>query len=154
MELGRLFARDLARWRQQVEAFPDTASLWRTAGGFTNPAGTLALHVEGNLREYVGRQLGRIPYARNRDLEFRARDVERPEILDRLTSLAEAIPAVVAALTPAQLDADFPEPYDGLTLSARQFLVHLFGHANYHLGQVDALRRVVTGNGALKLAGL
>jgi len=31
---------------------------------------------------------------------------------------------------------------------------HLCGHMNWHLGQIDYLRRALTGNGAVKLAGL
>ena len=57
-ELAALFARDIARLIQELQAFPDTASVWKTAPGVTNAAGTLALHLEGNLRDYIGRQLG------------------------------------------------------------------------------------------------
>jgi hypothetical protein len=39
-------------------------------------------------------------------------------------------------------------------LSTRQFLIHLSGHLNYHLGQIDYLRRVTTGAGAIPLATL
>ena len=58
-ELAALFARDLRRLQQQLDAFPDDATVWATAPGVTNSAATLALHLEGNLREYIGRQLGR-----------------------------------------------------------------------------------------------
>jgi hypothetical protein len=37
----------------------------------------------------------------------------------------------------------------GEPLTTRQFVVHLYGHLNYHLGQIDYLRRVLTGDGAL-----
>jgi hypothetical protein len=33
-------------------------------------------------------------------------------------------------------------------------LVHLNGHLNYHLGQMDYLRRAITGHGAIHLAEL
>jgi hypothetical protein len=153
-ELAALYARDLTRLAQEVRAFPDTASLWRTAPGVSNAGGTLALHLESNLREYVGRQLGGIGFERDRAREFAVRDVPREELVWRVEVLREVIPGVLRALTPAQLDADFPEPYDGGPLSTRQFLIHLLGHLNYHLGQLDSLRRVTTGQGALPLAGL
>ena len=144
VELAALFARDLARWRQEIEAFPDTPALWRTAPGVANAAGTLALHLDGNLREYVGRRLGGLPYGRDRGLEFSARGVDQAEIVRRLEALCGLIPRIVAGLTPAQLDATYPEPYDGALLSTRQFVLHLYGHAGYHLGQVNSLRRLVT----------
>jgi uncharacterized damage-inducible protein DinB len=37
----------------------------------------------------------------------------------------------------------------GEPLTNRQFVTHLYGHLNYHLGQIDYLRRVLTGEGAL-----
>jgi hypothetical protein len=64
------------------------------------------------------------------------------------------VPRVVAALSTAQLDAIYPEPYDNQPISTRQLLIHLNGHLNYHLGQMDYLRRFVTGNGAIELAAL
>ena len=43
----------------------------------------------------------------------------------------------------------FPENVLGEPLTNRQFVTHLYGHLNYHLGQIDYLRRVLTGEGAL-----
>ena len=153
-ELAALFARDLTRLRQEIEAFPDTATLWATAPGVSNAAGTLALHLEGNLREYVGRQVGRIDYRRDRPAEFNTRDMTREELARRAAALGVEIPAVIAGLTDAELAAAFPEVVLGVPMSTRQFLIHLSGHLNYHLGQMDYLRRVSTGNGAIPLAGL
>ena len=153
-ELAALFARDIARLIQELRAFPDTDAIWKTAPGVTNAAGTLALHLEGNLREYIGRQLGQIDYTRDRPLEFSARGVAREELIARLEAVRNSIPAVIAALTPEQLDATYPENVLKTPLTTRQFLIHLLGHLNYHLGQVDYLRRFATGHGAIELAAL
>ena len=153
-ELAALYLRDLSRLLQELRAFPDTPALWRVAPGLTNAAGTLALHLEGNLREYIGRQLGQIPYQRDRPLEFGARGVEQAELIGRIEGVRDTVPPVIGALSPALLDAVYPEPYDGSLISTRHFLIHLSGHLNYHLGQIDSLRRVTTGGGALSLAGL
>jgi hypothetical protein len=72
----------------------------------------------------------------------------------RVSSLRTDIPPIVAALPAAALDEPYPERVLGVPMSSRQFLVHLLGHLNYHLGQIDYLRRVTTGNGAISLAGL
>lgn len=153
-ELAALYSRDLARLIQELQAFPNTASLWETAPGVTNAAGTLALHLEGNLREYVGRQLGGLDYTRQRPLEFSTRGTEQQELIRRLTSVRMAIPPVIATLTDAQLNAESGEQINGQTTTNRQFLFHLLGHLNYHLGQVDYQRRFATGDGAIELAAL
>lgn len=153
-ELAALFARDLARLIQELGAFPDSASVWKTAPGVTNAAGTLALHLEGGLRHFIGWHLGKIQYKRDRPLEFSARGVAQSELIARLESVREMVPKVIAGLSESELDADFPEVVLDKPLSTRQWLIHLNGHLNYHLGQVDYLRRFATGNGAIDLAGL
>jgi len=153
-ELAALFARDIARLIQELTAFPDTASVWKTTPGVSNAAGTLALHLEGNLREYIGRQLGQIDYTRDRPLEFSARDVDRDQLIARLEAVKAQIPPVIAALSDAQLDAIYPENVMGKPMTTRQFLIHLEAHLNYHLGQLDYLRRFITGSGAIPLAAL
>jgi hypothetical protein len=153
-DLAALFARDLARLVQELQAFPDTASLWTTAPGVTNAAGTLALHLEGNLCEYVGRQLGQIPYTRDRPLEFSQRSVEQAELVARIEAVRDSVPQVLDGLSDDALAATYPEKMFGSPMSTLQVLMHLNGHLNYHLGQIDYLRRTTTGNGAIALAAL
>ena len=147
-ELTALFRRDLARLVRQLDALDD-ARLWQVVPGVTNSAGNLMLHLNGNLREFVGRQIGGVPYVRDRAREFAARDVPRQEMTAALTELASLIPGVIERMTDARWDETFPENVLGEPLTNRQFVVHLYGHLNYHLGQIDYLRRVLTGDGAL-----
>ena len=151
-ELAALYARDLTRLAQELGSIRNAAALWQVAPGISNSVGTLALHLEGNLREYVGRQLGGLDYRRDRPLEFSARDVDGSELVRRIEAVREMVRGVIEAMTPASLEAPIPEPFAGRTMAARELLMHLYGHLNYHLGQVDYVRRVVTGEGAIPLA--
>jgi uncharacterized damage-inducible protein DinB len=151
-ELAALFTRDLTRLLQEARAFPDTESIWTTAPGVANAAGTLLLHLEGNLREYIGRLVGGIDYTRDRPLEFSARGVERAELVTRIEAVHEMVPRVLAGLSPETLDATFPDTLGGANVSTRHYLMHLQAHLNYHLGQIDYLRRFVTGDGAIALS--
>jgi hypothetical protein len=152
-ELARQFRSDLLRLHQQVAAFPDDATLWQVLPGVTNSAGNLLLHLEGNLREYIGRQLGEISYSRNRPLEFSASGISRSELSSRVMDLAERIPAVIVGLSSEQMARQYPEVVLAGPLSTSEFLIHLYGHLNWHLGQVDYLRRILTGERALAEAG-
>lgn len=142
-DLARLFRRDLAKLGKQIESFPNNEGLWQTLPGVTNTAGNLTLHLEGNLREFVGRQLGQVPYTRNRELEFSAQGVSQDELGTRLTDLGQAIPSVIESLSDEQLEAEYPQVVLGAPTSTREFLIHLYGHLNWHLGQVDYLRRIL-----------
>lgn len=152
-ELAALFRRDLTRLVQELSAFPE-GSVWSVLPPITNSAGNLALHIEGNLREYIGRQLGNVAYGRQRNLEFSLRGLAKVELLGRLEVVKELIPGIVAGLSARQLDSIYPENVLGVPLSTRQFLVALYGHLNYHLGQIDYLRRIVTQGATIEFAGL
>lgn len=152
--LAPLFRRDLTRLGQQVEAFPGDDVLWQTTPHFTNPPGNLVLHLEGNLREYVGRQLGNVPYVRDRPAEFSTRGVSKQELTERVAELRQLIPSVVEKLSPEEMQKDYPEVVLELAMSTAAFLIHLYGHLSWHLGQIDSQRRALTGGGAIRLAGL
>ncbi len=153
-DLAALYTRDLTRLIQEISAFPDTATLWQTRAGITNSAGNLALHLEGNLREFIGRILGKADFARDRPREFSDSGIEQQDLIVRLTAVRDEIPPVIANLSGDDLDAAYPELYAGAPISTRRMLIHLAGHLNYHLGQIDYLRRVLTGDGAISLAAL
>lgn len=153
-ELAALFKRDLSRLIQELEAFDSDSQLWEKTEGVSNSAGNLALHLEGNLREYVGRQLGSISYQRQREQEFSASDVSRTELVRRLGEVRDTVAPVIANLSDQRLKEPFPEQVTGREWTIQQFIFHLLAHLNYHLGQVDYLRRFLTKKSAISLASL
>jgi hypothetical protein len=117
---------------------------------YHDSAGNLTLHIGGNLRENIGRQLGGVPYARDRAKEFSARAIPRDELLAHVESLGLTIPAVIEQLTHQQLEEEYPEVVLEKPMRTQQFLIHLYGHLNWHVGQIDSIRRIGTGDSAIK----
>lgn len=152
--LAALYARDLKRLIQELQAFPSDGILWQRAPGVKNSAGNLVLHLEGNLREFVGRQLGGVAYNRTRDREFALKDLSRDDLVQRMEQVKELVAQVVARLSDHDLAAAYPEQVLEARLSSLDFLVHLHGHLNFHLGQIDYLRRILTEGSAVAFAGL
>jgi hypothetical protein len=144
--VGSILDRDLNALRREIEAYSDEADLWRTVPGIINPAGTLVLHLAGNLQHFIGAQLGGTHYVRDRAAEFARRDVPRTELLREIEAARAAVKVGLATLSPAQLVGEFPEPVAGMRLATGEYLVHLATHVAYHLGQVDFHRRVLTGS--------
>jgi len=142
-DLAALFSRDLDRMVEQIREFPDDEALWKTPPGITNSAGTLAAHIDGNLREFIGRQLGGVSYTRDRPLEFSVRGVPKNELIERIAELRELIPSIVENLSEAQLEATYPQEVFGSPIRTGEFLLHLYGHLNWHRGQLDYLRRIL-----------
>ncbi|MFL6260827.1 MAG: DinB family protein [Thermoanaerobaculia bacterium] len=144
--LRRTISRDLQTFQREIELFPNDDAVWRTVPGIANPAGTLALHVCGNLRHYLGAVLGGSGYVRDRDAEFSLRGVPRRELVENLLGTHETVTRVLQTLSPESLLTPYPEPVAGV-LRTDWFLLHLGTHLAFHLGQAGYLRRMITGDG-------
>ena len=138
--------RDLRTLTREIAAYADERDLWRMVPGVPNSAGTLALHLAGNIQHYLGARLGGTAYVRDRAAEFAERGVPRAELLARI----EAARAAVRAAAAAELDisADFPEIISDARIVTEDYLLHLCTHFAFHLGQLDYHRRFVTGDAA------
>jgi hypothetical protein len=145
-KIEKFLLRELGALRREVESYPDELLLWALPPGLPNSAGTLALHIAGNLRHYIGARLGGSGYVRDREEEFAARDVPRAALLDRLAAAEEAIRTTLHGLSEERLAEPYPEAIRGHPLETGDFLVHLAVHLGYHLGQVSYHRRLVTGD--------
>ena len=139
-----LFNRDLNRLYKDIEAYTDEALLWQQAEGISNSAGNLCLHLVGNLNEYIGRQIGQTPYQRNRPLEFSATGVSQKDLLARVKNTQEVVEKTLNSMKNEQLSDKYPENVMGYDMTVLYFLVHLNGHLNYHLGQINYHRRILS----------
>jgi uncharacterized damage-inducible protein DinB len=138
--------RDLRAVAREVAAYADERELWRVAPGVPNSAGTLALHLAGNIQHYLGARLGGTGYLRDRPAEFADRGVPRAELLARIEAARAAVQAAAAA--DVDTSADYPEVIGDRRVVTADYLLHLCSHFAFHLGQLDYHRRFVTGDAA------
>ena len=107
--------------------------------------GTLALHLCGNLRHFIGAVLGGSGYVRNRELEFSLRGVSRRDLLAQVAAAKSEVMAALAHVGDEDDEARvFPLEYGGAMVAVDVFLLHLLSHLAFHLGQVDYHRRAAT----------
>jgi uncharacterized damage-inducible protein DinB len=144
--LRAVLFRELQAVVRELEAYVDESSIWQVPDGITNSAGTLALHLAGNLRHFIGAELGNTGYRRDRDREFEQRDVARADLIAELERAAAELETALEALSDEQLQGPFPGSPAGVSIDTGDFLVHLISHLAYHLGQIDYHRRLVTGD--------
>lgn len=144
-DFARIVGRDLDKLAQQIEGYPSDADVWRVAGDTKNSAGTLALHLVGNMEHFIGAVLGHTGYVRDRDAEFATRDVPRKEIVTLVTACRGQVVSTLEGLSDAALHLPYPgklPPHmEGAT--THLFLVHLTAHLSWHMGQVDYHRRML-----------
>ena len=141
-DLQSLYDRDLKRLVENLEALPEEV-LWETHEGVTNSCGVLAKHLVGNLNYFVGRGLGDTGYVRDREKEFIASDISKDQLIGDVRDLQKMLTTIFKSLDEDDLAREYPMkiPFD---YSTHEFLVHLYGHLNYHLGQLNYLRRILS----------
>lgn len=142
-DLRVLYNRDLQALRKEIQSFNREADLWRTVPGISNSAGNLCLHLCGNLRHYVGHVLGGEDYMRDRPQEFAAKDLPQVQLLEEIDRTIASVERGLAAVDEDAVTAPFPVQLPVESSSAGHFLLHLYGHLNYHLGQINYLRRML-----------
>jgi hypothetical protein len=139
-----VFSRDIDTLRHEIETYPDDAALWQEVPGLANAGGTLALHLAGNLQHFIGGRLGGSGYLRDRPAEFSRRGVSKKEILAELDRAGHVVRDTLGRLRESDLTKEFPDNLGELTAETGDFLIHLHAHLNYHIGQIDYHRRVVS----------
>jgi hypothetical protein len=142
--LQSIFKRDLQKLKSEIQQYKNEHNLWLTEKGIANSAGNLCLHLVGNLNAYIGGELGKTGYVRDRPLEFSLKDVPRAELISSIDATIEIVCNSLDGLTDSDLDNDYPSSKVVEGGSSTGFmLVHLAGHLNYHLGQINYHRRLL-----------
>lgn len=141
--LANFYERDLRKLIEEVNLFKKEEDLWKTVGTVKNSSGNLVLHLIGGLNHYFGAILAQTGYVRNRPLEFSQKDVPGKELTAGLEALIPVIRQTLHALTPEKMDTEFPVMFDDAKNSHTYVLTQLLVHLNYHLGQINYLRRIL-----------
>jgi len=143
--LQSLYTRDLNKLKLEIESYQNEESIWKTDKSISNSAGNLCLHLVGNLNHFIGAQLGNSGYIRNRELEFSLKNVPRAKLIEKVEDTLKAVTSTLDTLSSEDLKKDYPLEALGYTMTTEYFLIHLFGHLSYHLGQINYHRRLLDG---------
>ncbi len=141
-EIRSLFERELENLVEEVETYEDETKLWLTTKEVKNSAGNLAIHLVGNLQHFIGSVLGNSGYLRKRNEEFSTKNLPKSEILDLVNQTKEIVLKTLDNLEESELGKEFPIEVFG-KMTTGFFLIHLYGHLTYHLGQINYHRRIL-----------
>ena len=149
-EAGRAFIAEARRHLSEdylpkiercLERLTDEQVWWR-ASERSNSVGNLLLHLEGNLRQWVGGGVGGAPDARARDREFAERSLlPRGELLAALRAAVEEADAALARLDPASLVET--RRVQGLDVTLLSAVFHAVEHFSMHTGQIILLTKML-----------
>lgn len=138
-----LFKRDLEKLKKEIESYRYERNLWVTEKNIANSAGNLCLHLIGNLNTYIGNEIGKTGYVRQRELEFSLKDVPRTELIKKIDDTIQVVETGLTALNEEDLQKEYPLLVFDQKTSVGYFLVHLSVHLGYHLGQINYHRRLL-----------
>jgi hypothetical protein len=142
-DLNQLFQRDLSKLIEELKAYSDERNLWRIDQGINNSAGNLTLHLIGNVKQFFGSDLAGIAFERDRDTEFAPSKLTREELLQELEELKRLFEQALVSMDPKKLGDQSKHSFLGPSITVGYFLIHLYGHFNYHLGQINYHRRLL-----------
>jgi hypothetical protein len=143
MNITIFFERDLDKLIEEINSFKTENDIWKTKDGINNSAGNLTMHLFGNLNHFIGKTLANTDFVRKREEEFSVKDIPREKLVSDLKFLKETIKNTLPKLSEENLKKDFPLQIRDQTFSTENMLIFLLAHLNYHLGQINYLRRIL-----------
>ncbi len=141
--LATIFVRDLNKLKLEIAAYKSEATIWVVDKGITNSAGNLCLHLIGNLNAYLGAEIGKTGYVRQRDLEFSLKSIAKADLLQKIDETIQIVSHALSLLSEADLPKEFPILLSGEPKTYEFLIIHLAAHLSYHLGQINYHRRLL-----------
>lgn len=142
-DFRKVFERDIRKLRSEISSYNNDDRIWHTEKNIANSAGNLCLHLVGNLKTYIGNELGGIGFIRDRESEFTQKGISKLQLLDMIDSTLITVSKTFDNLPENRLQDEFPVLVFKEKTSVAFMLIHLAAHLDYHLGQINYHRRLL-----------
>lgn len=146
-EIQALYEKDIDRLKNEILAYENESDIWKTESSISNSAGTLCLHLCGNLNHFIAHLIGGTDYQRDREFEFSGQEVGKEELLKEIDELKVTVNNSLKQMQAELLTELFPVKLFDQEHSYQQILMFMHAHFSYHLGQINYHRRLVGSKG-------
>jgi uncharacterized damage-inducible protein DinB len=129
------YAQNASRVHELAEPVTN-AQFWQKPFPYGNSFGHLVLHLTGNLNYYIGAQIAKTGYVRDRPREFN--DPNPPSKEEALKRFDDAV-AMVQRTIRLQSPEDWSAEYSGAGTTARtrlDMVMQCAAHMQHHIGQM------------------
>jgi uncharacterized damage-inducible protein DinB len=99
--------------------------------------------MTGSLQHFIGATLGDSGYIRNRDAEFKLKNIPRQKLLEEIANSKRIVTDTLEQVSKKELDSSFPIMVFDEPATTEFMLVFFLKHLSYHIGQVNYHRRLV-----------
>jgi len=141
--LIEIFTRDLTKLKTEIESYSNESNIWIISKDILNSGGNLCLHINGNLKHFIGAVLGKSGYVRDRDSEFSLKNIPRKELLKSIDKTINIVNKTIESLSEEIFSKNYPVEYSNKIITTENLLLQLATHLNYHLGQINYHRRLI-----------
>jgi uncharacterized damage-inducible protein DinB len=143
-ELSSVVASTLDSYYEEVRdkihglvASVSTEQLWTRPYSYGNSIGHLLLHLTGNLNHYIGAQIAKTGYVRNRPLEFTdATKHPKEKVLADFDAAIAMVVATIRRQSPEDWAAPYSDPTEPRTNTRFACFMRMAAHAYHHAGQI------------------
>lgn len=151
-ELSSVVASTLASYYEEVRdkvhtlvAPISTEQLWTRPYPYGNSIGHLLLHLTGNLNNYIGAQIAKTGYVRNRPLEFTdATKHPKEQVLANFDAAIAMVVATIRKQSGEDWSAPYSDPTEPRTNTRFACFMRMAAHAYHHTGQIIYLVKELT----------
>jgi hypothetical protein len=130
-----LYAKNAARLHDLAAPLTNS-QFWQRPFPYGNSFGHLVLHLTGNLNYYIGAQIAKTGYVRDRPREFN--EPNPPTKSEALKNFDAAMEMVQETIR-AQLPEDWSAEYSGAGADAKhrlEMIMQCASHMQHHIGQM------------------
>jgi len=106
--LQKIFNRDLEKLKQEIASYRNESNLWKVDKSIANSSGNLCLHLVGNLNTYIGAEIGKTGYVRNRDLEFSLKNIPQAQLVKMIEDTIVVVEDGLSKLNENDLEREYP----------------------------------------------
>lgn len=135
--------RELDKLQAELTKYEQEEDIWKLYPGIQNSAGNLAIHLLGNLKHYVGAEIGQTGYERDKPSEFQVKGISREEIYAEIEEVKKLTKDILDNLSSEVLEGDFIDRLEDKVYPTELILHHIMAHFTYHLGQINYHRRLL-----------
>ncbi len=125
---------------ETVEGLPKSALNWQP-GPDMNSIAVLIYHLTGAERFWIGDVVDQTPSGRDRDAEFKVKNVSLGVLKTRLDENLNYIRGAMEKLSLADL-AETRTSRDGRTVTVAWALLHAVEHSGIHRGHIELIRQL------------
>jgi len=133
--LADRYSQNARRIHELAEPLIDT-QFWQKPFPFGNSFGHLVLHLTGNLNYYIGAQIAKTGYVRDRPREFN--EATPPSKEETFKRFDDAVDMVLKTVH-GQSDEEWSQPYSGAGTDAKtrlEIVMICAAHLQLHIGQM------------------